>query len=64
MWEDLKAAFTNNFVGAMQRLGNKVDLSQIKQGHNETLQSYVYYFFDKKATVVEIFELEIIDRFQ
>ena len=29
-WADLTKAFTNNFVGSMARLGNKIDLRKIK----------------------------------
>nr|XP_034604634.1 uncharacterized protein DDB_G0284311-like [Setaria viridis] len=30
-WEDLKKVFTSNYAGAMQRPGNIIDLSRIKQ---------------------------------
>src|SRR5687768_8944317 len=29
-WKDLKVAFTNNYAGAMQRPGNRINLSQVK----------------------------------
>ena len=63
-WEDLKKAFTNNYAGAMQRPGNRIDLSQIKQKQNETLRDYIRRFFDKKATIVDITERDVIDCFQ
>jgi hypothetical protein len=56
--------FTSNFAGAMQRPGNKVDLAQVKQHRDETLREYTHRFFDKKATVINISDREIIDYFQ
>ena len=63
-WKDLKVAFTNNYAGAMQRPGNRIDLSQVKQQEGETLRSYLRRFFDKKTTIVDITERNIIDCFQ
>ena len=63
-WSQLKAVFTNNFAGAMQRPDNRIDLSQVKQQQGETLRSYLCCFFDKKATVVDITEKDAIECFQ
>ncbi|XP_012702802.2 uncharacterized protein LOC101774941 [Setaria italica] len=61
---DLKVAFTNNYAGAMQRPGNRINLSQVKQQEGETLQSYLHCFFDKKATIMDVMERDVIDCFQ
>ena len=63
-WEDLTKAFTNNNAGSMSRPGNKIDLSQVKQKENETLCDYLHHFFEKKATIVDISEIDIIECFQ
>lgn len=48
----------------MQHLGNRIDLSQVKQQEGETLWSYLRRFFDKKATIVDATEHDVIDCFQ
>lgn len=64
MWIQIKVAFTSNFAGAMQCPSNRTDLSQIKQQQGETLRSYLHHFVDKKATIVNITERDVIDCFQ
>ena len=63
-WQDLKTTFTNHYVGAMQHPSNRIDLAQVKQHQDETLQSYLRCFFDKKATIIDILEQDVIDCFQ
>ena len=63
-WADLTKAFTNNFAGSMARPGNKIDLRQIKQKEGETLRDYLRRFFEKKATIVDISEADVIECFQ
>jgi hypothetical protein len=63
-WDQLKAQFTSNFVGAMGRLGTRMDLAMVKQEQGETLRQYMRCFFDKHATVVDITDKEVIDLFQ
>jgi hypothetical protein len=63
-WEKLKEEFTNNFAGSMTRPGNRVDLAQVKQKKDEPLRDYLCRFFEKKATIVDISERDVIDCFQ
>jgi hypothetical protein len=41
-----------------------MDLAMIKQEHGETLRKYMRRFFDKRATVVDVTDKEVIDLFQ
>ena len=63
-WEDLKKCFTSNFAGAMGRAGNRMDLAQVKQEQGKTLHNYTHQFFDKRTTVVDVTDKEVIDTFQ
>lgn len=48
----------------MTRPSNRVDLAQVKQQKNETLRDYLRRFFEKKTTIVDISERDVIDCFQ
>jgi hypothetical protein len=50
----LKEQFTSNFAGTMGRSGTRMDLAMVKQEQGETLRKYMWRFFDKRATVVDI----------
>jgi hypothetical protein len=63
-WDQLKAQFTSNFAGAIGRSGTRMDLAMVKQEQVETLHQYMRRFFDKRATVVDITDKEVIDLFQ
>jgi hypothetical protein len=63
-WDQLKKQFTSNFAGAMGRSGTRMDLAMIKQEQGETLRKYMRRFFDKRATVVDVTDKEVIDLFQ
>jgi hypothetical protein len=63
-WDQLKEQFTSNFVGAMGRLGTRMDLAMVKEEQGETLRKYMRCFFDKRATVVDVTDKEVIDLFQ
>jgi hypothetical protein len=63
-WDQLKEEFTSNFAGAMGRSGTHMDLAMVKQEQGETLRKYMRRFFDKRATVVDITDKEVIDLFQ
>jgi hypothetical protein len=63
-WDQLKEQFTSNFAGAMGRSGTRMDLAMIKQEQGETLCKYMRRFFDKRATVVDVTDKEVIDLFQ
>jgi hypothetical protein len=63
-WDQLKEQFTSNFAGAMGRSGTRMDLAMIKQEQGETLRKYMRRFFDKRATVVDVTDKEVIDLFQ
>jgi hypothetical protein len=63
-WDQLKDQFTSNFAGAMGRSGTRMDLAMVKQEQGETLCKYMRCFFDKRATVVDVTDKEVIDLFQ
>jgi hypothetical protein len=63
-WDQLKEQFTSNFVGTMGRSGTRMDLAMVKQEQGETLRKYIRCFFDKRATVVDVTDKEVIDLFQ
>jgi hypothetical protein len=63
-WDQLKEQFTSNFAGAMGRSGTRMDLAMVKQEQGETLHKYMRRFFDKRATVVDVTDKEVIDLFQ
>jgi hypothetical protein len=63
-WDQLKEQFTSNFAGAMGRSGTRMDLAMVKQEQGETLRKYMPRFFDKRATVVDVTDKEVIDLFQ
>jgi hypothetical protein len=56
--------FTSNFVSAMGRSGTRMDLAMVKQEQGKTLRQYMRRFFDKRATVVDVTDKEVIDLFQ
>jgi hypothetical protein len=62
-WDQLKEQFTSNFTGAMGRSGTRMDLAMVKQEQGETLRKYMRRFFDKRATVVDVSDKEVIDLF-
>jgi hypothetical protein len=41
-----------------------MDLGMVKQEQGETLRKYMRCFFDKRATVVDVNDKEVIDHFQ
>jgi hypothetical protein len=41
-----------------------MDLALVKQEQGETLRKYMRHFFDKRATVVDVTDKEVIDLFQ
>jgi hypothetical protein len=63
-WDQLKEQFTSNFAGAMGRSGTRMDLAMVKQEQGETLRKYMWCFFDKRATVVDVTDKEVMDLFQ
>jgi hypothetical protein len=63
-WDQRKEQFTSNFTGAMGRSGTHMDLAMVKQEQGETLRKYKRRFFDKRATVVDVTDKEVIDLFQ
>jgi hypothetical protein len=63
-WDHLKEQFTRNFAGAMGRSGTRMDLAMVKQEQGETLRKYMRHFFDKRATVVDVIDKEVIDLFE
>jgi hypothetical protein len=63
-WDQLKDQLTSNFAGAMGRSGTRVDLAMVKQEQGETLRKYMWCFFDKRATLVDVSDKEVIDLFQ
>jgi hypothetical protein len=63
-WDQLKDQFTSNFAGAMGCSGTLMDLAMVKQEQGETLRKYMRRFIDKRATVVDVTDKEVIDLFQ
>jgi hypothetical protein len=63
-WDQLKEQFTSNFAGSMGRSGTRMDLAMVMQEQGETLRKYMRRFFDKRATVVDVTDKEVIDLFQ
>jgi hypothetical protein len=63
-WDQLKEQFTSNFASAMGRSNTRMDLAMVKQEQGETLRKYMRRFFDKRATVVDVSDKEVIDLFQ
>jgi hypothetical protein len=63
-WDQLKEQFTSNFAGTMGCSGTRMDLAMVKQEQGETLHKYMRCFFDKRATVVDVSDKEVIDLFQ
>jgi hypothetical protein len=63
-WDQLKEQSTSNFAGTMGRSGTRMDLAMVKQEQGETLRKYMRRFFDKRATVVDVTDKEVIDLFQ
>jgi hypothetical protein len=63
-WDQVKEQFTSNFAGAMGRSGTRMDLAMVKQEQGETLRKYMRRFLDKRATVVDVTDKEVIDLFQ
>jgi hypothetical protein len=63
-WDQLKDQFTSNFPGAKDRSGSRMDLAMVKQEQGETLRKYMRCFFDKRTTIVDITDKEVIDLFQ
>jgi hypothetical protein len=41
-----------------------MNLAMVKQGQGETLRKYMRRFFDKRATIVDVSDKEVIDLFQ
>jgi hypothetical protein len=54
-WDQLKDQFTCNFMGAM-------DLAMVKQEQGETLCKYMRRFFDKRVTVIDLFQDSLYHR--
>jgi hypothetical protein len=63
-WHQLKDQFTSNFASTMGRSGTGMNLAMVKQEQGETLRKYMRCFFDKRATVVDVTDKEVIDLFQ
>jgi hypothetical protein len=40
-----------------------MDLAMVKQEQGETLRKYMHRFFDKRATLVDVTDKEVIDLF-
>jgi hypothetical protein len=63
-WDQLKDQFTSNFAGAMGGSGTCMDLAMVKQEQGERLRKYMQRFFDKRTTVVDVTDKEVIVLFQ
>jgi hypothetical protein len=63
-WDQFKEQFTSNFAGTMGHSGTRMDLAMVKQEQGETLRKYMRRFFDKRTTVVDVSDKEVINLFQ
>jgi hypothetical protein len=63
-WDQPKEQFTSNFGGTMACSGTRMDLAMVKQEQGETLRKYMRCFFDKRATVVDVTDKEVVDLFK
>jgi hypothetical protein len=63
-WDHLKDQLTSNFAGAMGRSDTRMDLAMVKQEQGENLRKYMRRFFDKRTTLVNVTDKEVIDLFQ
>jgi hypothetical protein len=48
----------------MGRSGTRMNLAMVKQELGETLRKYMRCFFDKRATVVDVIDKEVIHLFE
>jgi hypothetical protein len=48
----------------MGRSDTRMDLAMVKQEQGETLRKYMCRFFDKRTTIVDVTDKEVIDLFQ
>jgi hypothetical protein len=48
----------------MGRSGSRMDLAMVKQEQGEMLRQYMHRFIDKRATVVDVTDKEVVDLFQ
>jgi hypothetical protein len=48
----------------MGRSGTRMDLTMVKQEQGKTLRQYMQPFFNKRATIVDVTDKEVIDLFQ
>ena len=62
-WEDLKKVFVDNFQGSLHRVATHHALAMCKQESGESLRSYVKRFFDKRATIANVSDEDVIDYF-
>ena len=62
-WEDLKKVFIDNFQGSLHGVATCHALAMCKQEPSETLRSYVKRFFDKRATIANVSDEDVIDYF-
>jgi hypothetical protein len=60
-WDQLKEQFTSNFACTMGCSGTRKDLAMVKQEQGETLRKYMRCFFDKRSTIVDLTDEEVID---
>jgi len=62
-WEELRQAFTNNFIATYEQPGNKYDLERIWDRKNEPLHDYIQRFSDMRLKIPKISHDEAISAF-
>src|SRR6185436_16173110 len=62
-WEDLKKIFIDNFQGSIHCPATRHDLRLCKQERGEALRTYIKRFFDTRATIANIADDDVINRF-
>ena len=62
-WEELKKVFIDNYMATCTRSGTKHDLNRINQKPSELLHSYIRRFSEKRNSIPNITEAEVIIAF-
>ena len=63
-WDDLKKAFIENYRSTYKRPSSKFDLARMYQKSGETLRSFIQRFSEKRNSIPNIAEVEVINAFK
>ena len=62
-WDDLKKAFVENYRSTYKSPSSKFDLARMYQKSGETLRSFIRRFSEKRNSIPNIAEVEVINAF-